>query len=74
MKPSLFQRLVAASGLSPIFAEDAMRRALRRAHLDEGILTRTQIQQALPDLLRVIEAYIPDETDAVAARFERLED
>ena len=73
MRDDLFTRVVAASGLSSIFAERAIERALRRAGLDPDTFTRAELKRGLPELERVLGTFMgPDDVGARIARIKRL--
>jgi hypothetical protein len=58
MAGDLFARLVACSGLSSIFAEKALRRALSKAGVDPLRLTAQDVARALPEIERVLATYL----------------
>ena len=61
----LFGKLVEASGLSPLFAENALRRALLRAGVDPTTLTSSTLTTALPELERTIFTFLPEDAERV---------
>lgn len=58
MASSLFQQLVGASGLSPIFARTAMKRACERSGVPVNDLTRNDLIRALPAIRQALETYL----------------
>ncbi len=70
--PSLFDQIIAASELSPIFARGAIARALRRAGIVPEEVTRSSARGALPEIRRAIEPFLQDRTDAVMRRLAHL--
>lgn len=68
----LFEQTVAASRLSPIFARSAIQRALRRAGVDPGALSRRSLRQALPEIARAIEPFLQSEALQVMKDIEAL--
>lgn len=62
---SLFERVVAASGIAPILAKGVIMRSCIRAGVkDPERMSRTDLKQALPDIYRTLELYLtPDELD-----------
>jgi hypothetical protein len=71
---SLFDQVVAASGLTPLVAPFTIRRLLLRERVvPPEELTRQQLEQALPNLLRALRVYLDgDEHAAAAEALERL--
>jgi hypothetical protein len=55
----LFNKLVAASGLSPVFAERSFERLLTRAGFTRHSLTRGQIETLLPQIESMLLVYLP---------------
>jgi hypothetical protein len=58
MASSLFQQLIAASGLSPIFARTTMKRACERSGVAAEHLTRDDLIKALPSIRQALETYL----------------
>lgn len=69
---NLFDKIVSASRLSPIFARGAIERALARTGARGDTLTRTQARAALPEIQRSIQPFLQAETEAVMADIEAL--
>lgn len=67
----LLHRIVGASGLSPIFAESTVRRALTRVGIDPDAMTPADIARGLPSLEKTLVGYLGD---AAAARIEAIRD
>src|SRR5262249_8305545 len=59
----LMAQVVAASGLSSIFAERSIARALRRAGFDPDALSRPDLKRALPEIGKMLATFM----DAAAA-------
>lgn len=55
----LFKKLVAASGLSPVFAERSFERLLTRAGITRHSLTRGHIETLLPQIESMLLVYLP---------------
>jgi hypothetical protein len=68
----LFPELVAASELSPLFAENALRRALQRAGVTAERVTSADIGAAQDELERTIRTFLPERVDSVMERVRRL--
>jgi hypothetical protein len=69
----LFEKVVAASGLAPLFAPAAMARACLRAGLDTKTLMRHDIVRALPAFEQALRVYLPEGQVRVRiAAIERL--
>ena len=56
---TVFESLVAASGLSPIFARSTMKRACERVNVNIETMTRADLSKALPSIRRVLETFLP---------------
>ncbi len=67
-----FERVVTASGLSPLFARNALLRACNRAGVDAHALTPTTLRSALPEIERTIQTYLNAQTVSAMARIEAL--
>jgi len=59
MSSPVFESLVAASGLSPIFARSTMKRAVERVGINTDTMTRADLSKALPSIRRVLETFLP---------------
>ena len=57
MSGGLLQAVADASGLSPIFAIQAVRRACQRSKVDPSSLSRESLRQALPEIERGIRGF-----------------
>ncbi len=68
----LFGKLVEVSGLSPLFAENALRRALQRAGVDPTKLTSTTLTAALPELEKTIFTFLPEDAERVMKSIRAL--
>lgn len=69
---ALFDQLVVASELSPIFGRGALSRALARLGLLPDRLTKADLMRALPEITRTIRPYLGDRTDEVSMNIQRL--
>jgi hypothetical protein len=65
-----FERVVAASGLAPVIAGPAMRRALTRAGVDPATMTSQDLAQAMASIETSLRVYLPN--DVVAKQLEAL--
>jgi hypothetical protein len=68
----LFRKLVEVSSLSPLFAENALRRALLRAGIDPGKLTASALVTALPELEKTICTFVPEDAEHVMKNIRAL--
>jgi hypothetical protein len=68
----LFRKLVETSGLSPLFAENALRRALLRAGVEPGKLTAAGLVTALPELEKTIYTFVPEDAERVMKSIRAL--
>jgi len=57
----LFDELVTASGLSPIFAEKALLSALAKAGVPTRDISRGDVKRALPQIARTLGLYLDRE-------------
>jgi hypothetical protein len=66
---SLFDEVVAASGLTPLVAPFTIRRLLLRENIvPPEQVTREQLARALPNLLTALRVYLDREEHETAAR------
>ena len=72
MNGSVFDEIVARSGLSPLFARNALERAVKRAGLDPTRMTRSDVPTALPEIERTLQTFVPRETDDIIVRLRRI--
>lgn len=59
MAALLFESLIAASGLSPIFARSTLKRACERVGIDPNSMTRSELARALPTIRKALETFLP---------------
>jgi hypothetical protein len=59
MAAALFENLVDASGLSPIFARSTLKRACERAGINVETMTKADLIKALPNIRKALETFIP---------------
>lgn len=71
---ALFTRVVEASGLSPIFATEALRGALEKAGLKPETLTPADLPRAAEALERVLRIFLAGEAPNAVARILALKD
>lgn len=64
--------LVRASGLSPMFARNAIQRAVDRCGVRLEDLTPADAERLLEDLQRVVGIFDPDHVDDAAKRLRAL--
>lgn len=71
---SLFRRLVVACGLSPLFAEQSMRRVCNKVGLDQPeCLTGEQLQRAMPHVRDALAVFLePEMIDPAMRRIREL--
>ena len=58
--PNFFERIVAASGLAPVIASSALRRALVRVGVDPTSVTSRELATALPSIEKSLSVYLPN--------------
>ena len=68
----LLDKIVAASGLSPIFARGAITRALRRAGVRDDELTRVNARGALPEIRKAIQPFLATSADEAMKAIEAV--
>lgn len=69
----LFNQVIAESTLSPIFAKNALLRALTRSGVtDAEKLNKEQLQKALPEILKTLKSFLGDEADNAYRAIEAL--
>jgi hypothetical protein len=68
----LFEQVIESSGLSPLFARNALRRACSRAGVEADILTPAALRSALPEIERTIQTYMDSRTSSVMERISAL--
>lgn len=56
---ALFDQLVTASGLSPIFAHGTMKRAVERGGVNPNTMTRADLVKVLPSIRKALETFLP---------------
>lgn len=69
---SLFDRLVAESRLSPLFAVNALQRACTRAGVDASSLSLQDLRAALPEIQRTLETFLDASAGDALARIAAL--
>jgi hypothetical protein len=65
-------RIVQASGLSPIFAEAVLRRAVVRAGVDPESMQRKDLDKAMPEIERALVVYLGE--DSARDRLGKIRD
>jgi hypothetical protein len=68
----LFPALVSTSELSPLFAENALRRALHRAGVTAEHLSAADLATAQGEIERTIRTFLPDRVEQVLDRVRWL--
>jgi hypothetical protein len=68
----LFERVVEQSGLSPLFARNALQRACARAGVEAKALSPSGLRTALPEIERTIKTYLDTQTPSVMERLQSL--
>src|SRR5262245_62156495 len=68
----LFDRVVQASGLSPLFARNALQRACQRAGVEPKTLSAAALRTALPEIERTLQTFLDTGARAVMDRIEDL--
>jgi hypothetical protein len=71
MTQLLFDKVVAASGLSPLFAKTSVARALARVSVIPESLTTESLRAALPELEKVLKVFL--EGDEVSKRLSEIQ-
>lgn len=56
---ALFDSVVQASGLSPIFAPSTLKRACERAGVNTETMTKQDLVKALPNIRKALETFMP---------------
>ncbi len=69
---ALFNSVVEVSGLSPLFARNALQRACTRAGVQAEALTPSALRTALPEIERTIQTYLDSQTASVMERISAL--
>jgi hypothetical protein len=72
---SLFDQVVAASTLSPIFAKGALARSLQRAGItmvNLDMLTKSQLKIALPEIKKTLQSFLGDRANDVLKAIEEM--
>lgn len=70
---SLFNQIITESTLSPIFAKNALLRALNRAGVsDPDKLNKEQLKKALPEILKTLKSFLGDDAESAYQRVEAL--
>ncbi len=67
---TLFERLIRASGLSPVFARASLSRALLRVAARPESLSADQLKSALPELEKVLKVFL--QGDEVSRRMQDI--
>jgi hypothetical protein len=57
-----FERIVAMSGLAPMFARSVVKRTIERAGLSPDTLKASEVTGLLPDLERALSAFLGNQT------------
>lgn len=68
----LFAKVVAATGISELFAAHAIARACERAGVDPSKLSPSTLKAALPEIEKTVGTFCRGERDDVMARLTAL--
>jgi hypothetical protein len=69
---SLFQRVVLTSGISDLFAENAVSRACERAGVDPRTLSAATLKVALPEIEKTVKTFCRTQADEIMPRLQQL--
>jgi hypothetical protein len=69
---SVLDELVEASGLSPLFAKSAIKRAVDRCNVRLEKISSADVDRLVEELRRVIAIFAPTEVDAASARIRAM--
>jgi hypothetical protein len=70
---SLFDQVVAVSGLPSLIAGASLQRAIGRVGVDASMMTRADLERALPMIEKSLRLYLPqEEVDLRLAALRRL--
>ncbi len=72
MGNELFQEVVEKSGLSPVFAANALRRDCIKSGVDPDKLTRKSLATVLPSIRRTVIMFLGDNADMYIRSLEDL--
>lgn len=72
MNNPVFEEIVAQSGLSPLFARNALERALRRAGVNRAQMKRADVAPALPEIERTLLTFLPRDAVEVLEKIRRI--
>lgn len=72
MSSPLFEQVVAASGLSAIFARSSVKRVLERGGVDPASFRRADLQRLMPEFERLLKGFLEDQAPAALARLQAL--
>lgn len=61
MTSKVFDEIVRLSGLSPIFANTAVKRAVERSGVDPATIAAADLERILPELERAMRVYLGDD-------------
>jgi hypothetical protein len=68
----LLERVIQASGLSPLFARSAIVRAISRAGVAPDALTPQTLSAALPEIERTLATFLEGDTPKAMRRLQEL--
>jgi hypothetical protein len=68
----LFAKVVAATGISELFAAHALARACERAGVDPTKLSPASLRAALPEIEKTVGTFCHGERDDVMAKLQAL--
>jgi hypothetical protein len=67
----LFDKVVQASGLSPLFAKSSLERALARVSVRPEMLSAESLKKALPEVEKVLRVFLTE--DEVPKRLTEIQ-
>lgn len=72
MSNDLFRRVVQTSGISELFAENAVTRALERAGVDPKALSPATLKHAMPELEKTVQTFCHGQAEQIMPRLRLL--
>lgn len=72
MSSPLFEQVVAASGLSAVFARSSVKRVLDRAGVDPANFRRGDLQRLMPEFERLLKGFLEGEAGPALERLHAL--
>jgi len=69
---SLYEEVIRASGLSPIFAKNTISRALTRANVAPTTMSREDLSRALPEIKKSLALFLESDLEPAMRRIQAL--